>query len=242
MWDKSPVGVCITQDKHPLKKEIPEYSIAKKGGELMNNYEYIKDAFTKEENQTNLEVNNLKAECITSKNSNFELDSSGNLTVKSIIAENVSSTSLAIDLLNSIYPIGSIYMSMNQTDPSILFGGTWERIQARFLIGAGTPQQNNTVDLGVISTNELGWDFVAGNTGGEFEHQLTIEEIASHNHNFQVNIQHIDGAITSGESLMTGLQLNGRRRYVDTTHTEGQSQRHNNVPPYLAVYMWKRTN
>lgn len=51
------------------------------------------------------------------------------------------------DVINIMYPVGSIYMSVNDVNPSTLFGGTWERIQDRFLLAAGST-------------------FAAGNTGG----------------------------------------------------------------------------
>lgn len=74
-----------------------------------------------------------------------------------------------------------------------------------------------------------------GSSGGEETHKLSINEMPSHSHTFYVNIQHGDGAITSGESLTSGLQGGGRRRYVDETHEEGGSQAHNNMQPYTVV-------
>ena len=50
----------------------------------------------------------------------------------------MASLHLAQEIFNLIYPVGSIYLSMNSTDPSKLFGGTWEAINSRFLIGTGT--------------------------------------------------------------------------------------------------------
>lgn len=52
-----------------------------------------------------------------------------------------------INLLNMIYPIGSIYLTVNNVDPSTIFGGTWKKIENRFLVGAGS-------------------GFAAGTTGG----------------------------------------------------------------------------
>ena len=65
---------------------------------------------------------------------------------------------------SSIYPVGSIYMSMNSTDPSILFGGSWDKLEdGRVLIGA-----NNTYSV--------------GSTGGSFTHTLTTDELPAHSH------------------------------------------------------------
>lgn len=66
-------------------------------------------------------------------------------------------------LIDSIYPVGSIYMSVNSTNPQTLFGGTWQRIQGRFLFAADSKH-------------------AAGSTGGEETHQLTVDEMPSHTH------------------------------------------------------------
>ena len=89
---------------------------------MNNEYEYIVNAFTKEGENTNLEVNNLNVTCITSPNNNFELDSDGNLTVNSIHAvEGITSFQ---DILDFIYPVGSIYLTTNLINPQVTFGGT----------------------------------------------------------------------------------------------------------------------
>lgn len=124
--------------------------------------------------------------------------------------------------IDKIYPVGSIYMSVNAVSPATLFGGTWEALQDRFLLAAGST-------------------YPAGSTGGEATHTLTVDEMPSHRHSYTVNIQHVDGEQVSGESLTSGLQAGGRRRYSDNTDYKGGSQPHNNMPPYLTVYIWKRT-
>ena len=68
-------------------------------------------------------------------------------------------------LFDTIYPVGSIYMSAVNTSPSTLFGGTWEQIKDTFLLSAGDT-------------------YNAGTTGGEAEHTLTTSEMPSHNHSF----------------------------------------------------------
>ncbi|MBO5103342.1 MAG: hypothetical protein J6C13_04565 [Clostridia bacterium] len=67
------------------------------------------------------------------------------------------------NIWQTVYPIGSIYMSVNSADPANLFGGTWVKIQDKFLLGAGT-------------------QFGLGVTGGEVSHTLTISEMPSHTH------------------------------------------------------------
>lgn len=117
------------------------------------------------------------------------------------------------------YPVGAIYLSVTDTDPATLFGGTWERIGGRFLLGADDT-------------------YTAGSTGGEAEHTLTIDEMPKHNHE-------IDNLNTSGNATpyMT-VQAQDKVGYGGNVQTmyAGGSQPHNNMPPYLAVFMWKRVS
>lgn len=123
------------------------------------------------------------------------------------------------ELLNVVYPVGSIYMSVNSTSPATLFGGTWERIQDRFLLAAGST-------------------YVAGNTGGEATHTLTVGEIPSHNHPYAYNGQ-LSNIGTEAFRLVANDRTNN---YTGTPNGyTGGGQAHNNMPPYLTVYMWKRT-
>lgn len=128
------------------------------------------------------------------------------------------------ELINLIYPIGSIFMSVNSTNPSTYLGGTWEQLKDRFLLGAGD-------------------DYNAGSTGGEATHTLTIEEMPSHNHDVmrndgaQINLawgttdNHTGYINTMGENIMP--------QGMSTTYT-GENKPLNNMPPYLTVYMWER--
>lgn len=128
---------------------------------------------------------------------------------------------LMLQNLQKHYPVGSIYMSVLQTDPATLFGfGTWERIQDRFLLAAGS-------------------QYSAGETGGEAEHSLTIEEMPSHNHKNTYPAT----STTVGAGEATGYMWNtaGDDWGIQSDTETGGGKAHNNMPPYLAVYMWKRT-
>lgn len=125
-------------------------------------------------------------------------------------------------LVNLIYPVGSIYISYNSTSPATLFGGTWEAIQGRFLLGT-----NST--------------YTAHSTGGEANHTLTANEMPSHAH-----------AILSGYGDGSPGTDTYRYQYWASsnrgwktgnlgTNSQGGGAAHNNMPPYLAVYMWRRT-
>ena len=118
------------------------------------------------------------------------------------------------------YPVGSVYISFNSTNPSTYFGGSWERIRGRFLLSADD------------ST------YTVNSTGGESTHKLTINEMPSHGH---------EAVSTSGSDR--GLALypfsmitqNYRTADANVIRPTGGNQAHNNMPPYIVVYMWKRT-
>lgn len=134
------------------------------------------------------------------------------------------------------YPVGAIYLSVTDTDPATLFGGTWERIsQGRFLIGAGANVANTTNYWGSYPAGKE--NFHAGEMGGEVEHTLTVAEMPSHTH-----AERLEWRNTKGWGVKS--YGNGANAVVDsgmTTGATGGGKPHSNMPPYLVVYMWKRT-
>lgn len=131
-------------------------------------------------------------------------------------------------LIDLIYPVGSIYMSVNSTSPSTLFGGEWERLEDRFLLGASDT-------------------YTAGSEGGEATHKLTVNELPSHNHGVRVNWYNdpsTKNTVSVGGVAAETREVDGRlgidRGDDSVTITQGGGQAHNNMPPYLAVFMWKR--
>ena len=155
------------------------------------------------------------------------------------------------EFLNKTYPVGSIYMNINNIDPGTLFGGTWEQIQDRFLLAAGSSYNGGSTG-GAASHTHTSAAHIHTTAG----HTLTVDEIPSHRHNYMINIQHSDGSTVSGESLTSGLTVGGRKRYSDNTEYTGGGASHShgntgsttpgntgsssNLPPYLTVYIWKR--
>ena len=209
------------------------------------------------------------------------------------------------DIVDLIYPVGSIYISMNSTNPSTLFGGTWEAFgQGRVLIGAGTGNDGNT-----------SLSFPAGFTGGEYKHYLTTSEMPDHKHSFSGttaannrshthsytkatgvnghtltvaeipshehavpvpgyyaalstpntgfgafavvnppidkkdgyrtgsiggNSSHNHGLSTSSATSGSESQ-NHTHTFSGKTESAGSGSPHNNIQPYIGVYMWKRT-
>ena len=129
-------------------------------------------------------------------------------------------------VLDNVYPVGSIYMNVNSTNPGTLFGGTWEQIQGRFLLGMSS-------------------SYPAGSQGGEAEHTLTEAEMPSHNHAMAYGPDSSAGSTGFPYGIAAGSATNsaGGRGYASNlgTFSAGGGQPHNNMPPYLSVYIWKRT-
>lgn len=134
------------------------------------------------------------------------------------------------------YPIGAIYLSVNDTDPATLFGGTWERIsQGRFLIGAGANEANSTDYWGQYAAGAE--NFPAGEMGGEVTHTLTVEEMPAHTHS-----ERLEWSNTKAWGLTgTGEGANAVVDQGSVTGATGGGKPHNNLPPYLVCYMWCRT-
>ncbi len=127
------------------------------------------------------------------------------------------------------YPVGAIYMSVDSRNPSQIFGGKWEQIKDRFLLCAGTT-------------------YKAGTTGGEANHTLTVEEMPEHRHIglSWLGDDNSQSITLNGGSSGKGYNLQYYGGYVEgqetnmQTRVTGGNKSHNNMPPYLAVYVWRR--
>lgn len=124
--------------------------------------------------------------------------------------------------LDQVYPVGAVYISTVATSPATLFGfGTWEQIEDVFLLSAGST-------------------YTAGNTGGEAEHTLTTNEMPSHTHT--ITGGGLELSLVTGSTGLYRLSFatNGGAKQMINSNTGG-GLAHNNMPPYLVVYMWQRT-
>lgn len=167
--------------------------------------------------------------------------------------------SLNNNITNIIYPVGSIYMSVNSTNPSLLFGGEWEQLKDRFLLGTGDT-------------------YTGGSTGGSADAVVVKHNHTQNPHNHTQNAHNHTANSDGTRSFLTaptgsnwnevaGSKISGSGyRYVATPDTSnynvwvnqsanktatnqaqtatnqesGVDGTGKNMPPYLAVYVWKR--
>lgn len=203
---------------------------------MNNNYNKY---FTETENGLDIEANNINVNCITSQSNKFSLDSEGNLTCNSITTVVNNQSNINFD---SIYPIGSIYMSVNDVNPSTLFDGTtWEKIVNKFLVGAGDTYALNS-EGGVSEHNHTsaahthgsGSLYAAVNFAGTYgTRYLTKTGIW-----FTPNERKADGGAGYGYTAgcNEGVQVLGDTGWT----TPGNTGSSTNIPPYLAINIWKR--
>lgn len=178
----------------------------------------------------------------------YETDTGKLLMSSSDQAASAATPILARPILDYVYPVGSIYMSVNSTNPSSLFGGTWTQWgQGRVPVGVADSGTFNSVEA----------------TGGEEKHQLTVPEMPLHEHTGTRYSGEL-GYSTGGALLETtqttytaqfstetatvkyaksggGAPIYEKVVSVAQGTTIGGNQLHNNLQPYITCYMWKRT-
>ena len=125
-------------------------------------------------------------------------------------------------LLDLLHPVGSYYMSDYATEPSVLFGGTWTKIEGRFLLGSGE-------------------GYATGNVGGEKEHTLTQNEMPVHHHTSMKRAESTDDYVKAGDRAW-GIKAGSASDGVGYASSDtGGGAAHNNMPPYYATNIWRRT-
>lgn len=167
--------------------------------------------------------------------------------LQKIANNNIADFITPATLLDLVYPVGSIYMSANSTSPANFLGGSWQRIRGRFLLGA------------------LEGKYTAGDADGEETHILSQEELPDYEISEAVlkgeiwnmagqNASYPNGSCSGivsrrPNSEGVGYATNSATAQdgfaIDASHTHnsgGSGQAHNNMPPYLVVYMWQRVS
>lgn len=145
----------------------------------------------------------------------------------------VTAEKLASDALDSVlnayflkvYPVGAFYFSASSDNPATLFGGTWTQIKDTFILAAGTK-------------------YKAGTTGGEATHTLTAQEMPNHYHDEYAGNDGGDSSAPSGYIGWPSISYTSGKTWLAKlakTSGTGGGAAHNNMPPYLAAYVWQRT-
>lgn len=146
---------------------------------------------------------------------------------------------VSANILEKTYPVGSVYMSFNETSPAKLFGGTWVEL---------TGENDEFFPLFTATNNQGGIE--AGGTGGEADVKLTVNQIPSHTHSLSdgkgmvLSVgtkQDQIGNASLGFTLAANQAWSGYNKGVLVIGNNGGSQSHNNMPPYIRVYAWRRT-
>ena len=123
------------------------------------------------------------------------------------------------DLLNLVYPVGSIYMSVANVSPTTFIGGTWAVW--------GTGRVPVAVDTGQTEFNTV------EKTGGAKTHTLTVNEMPSHTHDTSIYFSGTGTVHYSVSAAQSPTPI--------STSATGGGLAHNNLQPYITCYMWKRT-
>jgi len=187
----------------------------------------LNEKLTNEINNIYRNVNNVNKEIYDVKNDTYKLK-----------------IEFQRDLLERVYPVGSYYWSSNNISPEELFGGKWQQIYGRFLFAVDDQHP-------------------VGTQGGEEYHCLTIDEMPSHNHKYEKIEKDIyDGFVTVEEKYDSTYKCpyNKKNDYYfyhnfddnydfkiyhepgNYTNNSGSDKAHNNMPPFLAAYCWRRTS
>lgn len=132
-----------------------------------------------------------------------------------------------VNLLDIVYPIGSVYISFDSTSPSASIGGTWELLNNVFLYGTSG---------------------ATGVKGGESAHLLTGDEMPKHQHALKIAVSWggdasvLRSVFATNSNFWKGGDIdNGTYDSNNSTSFVGAGQQHNNMPPYITCRMYRRT-
>ena len=144
--------------------------------------------------------------------------------------------------LNLVYPIGAVYLSLSSTNPGTLFGGTWEQLKDRFLLGAGDSYSVGGTGGAATHTHNYGLQY------GGYYRSVSLESntnagILTYDTNNTISL--VSGGVSQGtlegpinQNATNGMTTVSMAHYRQTANTSYT----NNMPPYLTVYMWKRVS
>ena len=141
------------------------------------------------------------------------------------------------DLLNKLYPVGAIYLTWNNNNPGNFLGGTWVRMaEGRGLFGVGRSTGRNGIAANVGEHEEF----------GDWKHTISVDEMPSHDHG--VYIQNTVGNPQVDAPQWTIAFPNNWKQYTSATRLlassttkKGGNQSFYIMPPYIGIYVWRRT-
>jgi microcystin-dependent protein len=140
-----------------------------------------------------------------------------------------------------IYPIGSVYISTQPTNPSVLFGGEWvQTCRSRALAGAGSNTANTNSNYGTYAAGTL--NLQAGESLGEISHKLTVAEMPAHSH--AIRSGYGEGSAGSDAyryQYWASSNLGWKTGNLGTNSIGGDGT-HNNIMPIEVYYIWKRVS
>jgi hypothetical protein len=144
---------------------------------------------------------------------------------------------------DDVYPVGSIYMSVNSTNPQTLFGGTWEQIEDKFLLASGTSYSNGatggSADAVVVQHNHTQNAHThTGTDGRGFVTHIDGQSISEKRVSVATSGSNYAPIITSSDNWYSVSQVGNATPTINNT---GESGTGKNMPPYLVVNVWKRT-
>lgn len=166
------------------------------------------------------------------------------------------------DLIDIIYPVGSIYMSVNDVDPSVLFGGTWQRIEDRFLLAKGEnfntlngtggattvsltqsqmPRHTHTQNSHSHSPSNTNYKFLGATTNIAINGTKRVFPSSTNGSYHFVYTEDSTGGINEYASTNSVTATNKYTGGSGSSESASNGASHENMPPYLIVNMWKRT-
>ena len=151
----------------------------------------------------------------------------------------MSKLKIAQELLDIIYPVGSVYLTINDVNPQTLFGGTWEQIKDRFLIGAGDIYKAGKTGGKAIHDHpyKVGYRPYYGGLTGDDKDAIMLYEYRTNSWTSGSQDTGMPESNAINKGFTTSSYETGSARYSVEAHTDGGF----NIPPYYSVYMWRRT-
>ena len=181
---------------------------------------------------------NLKITGVSNDLSNFKTETDTKFTTTKEELTSLINTTID-NTINSIYPIGSVYISLTKTNPGTYLKGVWEQFgQGRNLIGEGTGNDGNNTR-----------NFTAGSTGGNYEHNHTygIKLNDYYSNISNVNLRDSNGTWQGGVNdgsrsgyVNSACQENNKEVSSQTFKIEANTSNSITMYPYITVYFWKR--